>query len=74
MKKFCKKVWNKTKGVVVAVGVGIAAALGVSKPALAVGTLTMPTIDLTDFYAAVTLILGVAVAVLIVRRVRGQIR
>jgi len=43
-------------------------------PAFAASTLTMPTIDLTDFYAAVTLILGVSVAVMIVRRVRAQIR
>lgn len=53
---------------------GAAASLAVAAPSFAEGVLTMPTIDLTDFYAAVTLILGVAVAVMIVRRVRGQIK
>lgn len=51
-----------------------AALAAASVPANAASTLTMPTIDLTDFYAAVTLILGVGVAVMIVRRVRGQIQ
>jgi hypothetical protein len=48
-------------------------ALAVSKPAHAVSTLTLPAVDLTDFYAAVGIILGVCVAVMIVRKVRGQV-
>lgn len=54
--------------------VGAGASLAFAAPSFAAGNLVMPTIDLTDFYAAVGLILGVAVAVMIVKRVRGQIR
>lgn len=60
---------NKVKSLLVGAALTLAAV-----PAHAAGTLTMPTIDLTDFYAAGTLILGVAVAVMIFRKVRGQIR
>lgn len=43
-------------------------------PAFAAGTVSMPAVDLTDFYAAVGIILGVSVAVMIVKKVRGQIK
>jgi hypothetical protein len=51
----------------------VVSSLAVAAPSFAAGGLTMPTVDLTDFYAAVGIMLGVAVAVMIVRKVRQQI-
>lgn len=62
MKRFIKSV------------IGAGASLAVAAPAFAAGNLTMPTVDYTDFYAGGALILGVAVTVMLVKRVKGLIR
>ena len=54
----------------------VSAPLGVllASNAHAAGVITMPAIDLTDFYAAGAIILGVTVAVMLFRKVKGLIR
>lgn len=61
-----KKVSQFTLGAFVAL-----TALGTN--AMAAGNIVLPTVDYTDFYAGVGLSLGVALTVMLARKVKGFI-
>lgn len=54
------------------VGLGVLALSAVS--AFADGNITMPEPDYTDFYAGVGVVLGIAVVVMLARRLKGFFR
>ena len=61
---------QKVSQKIVALGAG-AVALGTN--AMAAGNIVLPTVDYTDFYAGVGLSLGVALTVMLARKVKGFI-
>ena len=76
-KHLAVKAVSYVKGKAVAIIGGIGAglsALSVSRPAHAVGTLTPPTIDLTDFYAVAAVIMTAIAAIWIAKKVLAFFR
>jgi hypothetical protein len=61
---------SKIKAFTVAV-MGALGVQAIATPAHAVGTLTVPAIDLTDFYAAAVVLLGALAAMWIAHKVIG---